>query len=78
MSIMDDLCKEFAREVGRDAPDRAWILTPHDSWYRNPFYTGPEERHPEDQDEQDRLLIELGDDFDDEQVELACRNYVGP
>jgi hypothetical protein len=27
---------------------RCWILSDRDVWYRNPFYTGPLERHPED------------------------------
>lgn len=39
---------EYAREHGREEPDRAWILTPLDTWERNPFYQGPPARHPED------------------------------
>jgi hypothetical protein len=41
-------CREFARNVGRDEPARAWILTPQDCWIANPFYHGPAVRHPED------------------------------
>ena len=29
---------------------RAWILSDRDVWYRNPYYTGPPQRHPEDYD----------------------------
>ncbi len=39
---------EFARNVGRQRQQQAWILSDRDVWYRNPFYTGPAVRHPED------------------------------
>lgn len=48
-----EACDEFARNVGRDDTTRAWILTPFDSWERNPFYRGPAVRHPEDYDYED-------------------------
>ena len=37
-----------ALELGAANPDRAWILTDRDAWHRNPFYTGPERPHPEE------------------------------
>lgn len=40
--------REFARNAGAEQPDRAWILTPWDTWEPNPFYSGPPVRHPED------------------------------
>ncbi len=40
--------KEYARNVGAEFPDRPWILTPMDTWERNPFYRGPPAPHPED------------------------------
>ncbi len=40
--------REYARNVGMDHPDRCWILSGRDVWYRNPFYVGPTTRHPED------------------------------
>ena len=43
-----DACKEYARNVGVDHLDRAWILTDYDTWEKNPFYVGPPVRHPED------------------------------
>lgn len=45
-----DSVREFARNVGRDEPERAWILTPQDVWMPNPFYHGPKQPHPEDDD----------------------------
>jgi hypothetical protein len=38
-----------ALELGAANPDRAWINTDRDVWHRNPFYTGPEVKHPEDE-----------------------------
>lgn len=39
---------EYAREHGRQQEERAWILTPFDTWEPNPAYTGPPVPHPED------------------------------
>src|SRR5262245_6333315 len=50
MSFEQEAMREYAREVGRQFPERAWISTPLDSWERNPFYTGPEVPHPEADD----------------------------
>tara|TARA_R100000750_G_C2333453_1_gene91097 strand:- start:52 stop:237 length:186 start_codon:yes stop_codon:yes gene_type:complete len=43
-----DIIREQARQLGAQKPDRCWILTDYDTWERNPFYTGPEQPHPED------------------------------
>jgi len=40
--------KEYARNAGQEAPEQAWILTPWDTWERNPAYVGPPQPHPED------------------------------
>ena len=42
--------KEYARNAGAEDPDRAWILTPWDTWERNPAYQGPPVMHPEMED----------------------------
>lgn len=56
-----DACREYARNVGAECPDQAWILTSFDSWERNPFYAGPPCRHPEDDSDSYGLdLSELG------------------
>jgi hypothetical protein len=39
---------EYAREIGRINPSEEYILSDRDVWYRNPFYTGPKGRHPDD------------------------------
>lgn len=49
-----------ARELGELYPDRAWVSTGRDVWHKNPFYTGPAVRHPEDDDyEEDAEMIAL-------------------
>lgn len=40
--------REFARNAGHEHPEQAWILTPWDTWEKNPAYSGPPVRHPED------------------------------
>lgn len=40
--------REGAREIGRDNPQQAWILSSRDTWYQNPFYQGPPVPHPEE------------------------------
>lgn len=46
--------RSSAVERGETFPDRAWLLSPRDVWYPNPYYKGPPVRHPED----DRDLYE--------------------
>lgn len=43
-----EACREHAENVGRDHADVAWILSPFDTWHRNPFYRGAPVPHPED------------------------------
>lgn len=38
---------EYAANAGAEDVGRQWILTPWDTWERNPHYSGPEQRHPE-------------------------------
>ena len=39
---------QYAAAHGAEEPERAWILSPFDSWEPNPHYRGPPVRHPED------------------------------
>ena len=55
--------REYARNVGSENPDRPWILTNYDTWERNPFYSGPPARHPED------------DHYDDESPHLPATPF---
>lgn len=48
MSFMTEADEFYAHEKGRDRPDLCWILSDRDVWYRNPYYDGPDEPHPED------------------------------
>lgn len=47
-ATIEDAVREYVYNVGRENKDRAWILSPFDSWHKNPFYTGPKVPHPED------------------------------
>jgi hypothetical protein len=40
--------REFAENAGMDNVDHEWLLDGRDVWVRNPFYSGPVGRHPED------------------------------
>jgi hypothetical protein len=48
LATASEACKEFAANVGSEDTERAWILTPFDSWERNPYYCGPAVPHPEE------------------------------
>lgn len=45
---MGEALREFAANHGERNQDAEWILSPFDTWLRNPFYTGKPGRHPED------------------------------
>lgn len=64
LATPQDAMREYAANVGRESPDRAWILTNYDVWERNPFYHGPAVRHPED-DQDDEEVIEPETQADD-------------
>lgn len=44
----------WARIVGGDVPDQAWLLHPCDAWIANPHYQGPPVPHPESEWDTDR------------------------
>ena len=48
MTITQAADRQYADTVGHEHPDCAWILSDRDVWYRNPYYTGPAQPHPED------------------------------
>lgn len=42
--------RAYAAAVGAEHPDREWVLSDRDVWYRNPYFTGTRtEGHPEDE-----------------------------
>ncbi len=64
---------EYARNVGYQRQHQAWILSDRDVWYRNPFYTGPAVRHPEDDagcyDDDDIAALEVkGEEVEDDSL----------
>lgn len=66
MSWMQEAMSQWVWAYGAERPDEAWILSDYDTWHRNPHYTGPEQRHPEDYgfDEDDEQR-DYGDGVDD-------------
>lgn len=50
LATPQEAAREYGRNAGMDNPDRPWILTPWDTWERNPCYQGPPAPHPEDDD----------------------------
>jgi len=40
--------REYVANAGAHQPEKEWILTPYDSWERNPHYQGEPGVHPED------------------------------
>lgn len=47
MATPAEAAREYARNAGADNPQKAWILTPWDTWEANPSYSGPAVPHPE-------------------------------
>lgn len=54
MSYYEDRCAtpsearaEYAANAGAEDRGHQWVLTPWDTWERNPHYHGPEQVHPE-------------------------------
>lgn len=68
MSYQQEQVREWTWVFGAEHPDREWINSPFDSWEKNPHYTGPKGRHPED---------DADDDLVDELLELH-RQQFGP
>jgi hypothetical protein len=56
---------EYARNMGGEYPDRAWLLHDWDVWVKNPHYVGPPVPHPEtyepDDEDAENLAVEMSD-----------------
>jgi len=48
MSHIQGAVREYVSIVGQSHTDCQWILSPYDSWEKNPCYNGPDQRHPEE------------------------------
>jgi hypothetical protein len=59
-----------AEALGRENPERPWILTGNDVWHVNPYYTGHIPPHPEASEEEHDAYNFIGPKkpsiFDDE------------
>ena len=42
--------RDYVLVTGRERPASQWISSPVDTWHKNPFYGGPDQPHPEDDD----------------------------
>jgi hypothetical protein len=64
--------KEYARNAGHERPDSEWILTPWDTWEKNPWYSGKPGRHPEDDYDEnyppDEVMTFAPRDFNDDDI----------
>jgi hypothetical protein len=49
--IIREAIEEQKQIFGMENPHEQWILTSWDSWEKNPYYSGPDQRHPEDDSE---------------------------
>ena len=47
-----DAVREWVWVAGAERPDTQWLLSDYDTWERNPHYAGPDQRHPEDYQEE--------------------------
>jgi hypothetical protein len=56
VNVIEQAEREYVDAVGADRPGEAWILSDRDVWYANPFYRGPAVPHPEDNQEQERMI----------------------
>lgn len=77
LATYDDARAEFARNAGRDNPDHEWILTPFDTWERNPAYRGPKGRHPEDDYDENGIHYADEPSVADELLTRALKEALG-
>lgn len=47
VATLEDACREYAQDYGKEHSQSQWLLTPWDTWERNPHYSGPDQPHPE-------------------------------
>lgn len=47
---LTEAVRQYAQVYGAEEPEKPWILSPFDTWERNPYYSGPPVPHPEDYD----------------------------
>ena len=50
LATPSDAIREYTYNYGMDNPDMEWIVSPYDTWERNPYYTGKPGPHSEEYD----------------------------
>jgi hypothetical protein len=70
MATQGDAYREMVGNIGSDNPDQCWILTPFDTWERNPAYTGPDQPHPEDDRPEP---VALSDSYDERRAQFDAQ-----
>jgi hypothetical protein len=53
MTWETEAVRQYAYAIGYETPERAWILSPFDTWEPNPFYVGKPQRHPNEEHYED-------------------------
>jgi hypothetical protein len=76
IATMQESVDEWRFNVGDDRANQAWLLHDFDVWVKNPFYVGPPQPHPEDEQFDDAFLAQLAaqrveDDRVEEQADEA-------
>ena len=63
---LSEAVRQYAYAYGEEEPEKPWILSPFDTWERNPHYVGPPVPHPEDYDYDEHQPTEMEEwlDFD--------------
>ena len=46
---MSEALNQYAGAYGEEREEQEWILSPFDTWHKNPYYTGTPGRHPEEE-----------------------------
>lgn len=49
---MHEALRQHSAAYGEERQDQEWLLSPFDTWEKNPWYVGEPGRHPEDYDEE--------------------------
>jgi hypothetical protein len=53
MTWETEAVRQYAYAIGSENTERAWILSPFDTWEPNPFYIGEPQPHPNEENYED-------------------------
>lgn len=63
MSWMSEAVNQWTCVYGAEKSENAWILSPYDTWERNPCYRGPAQPHPEETTEEYEQFEATSEEF---------------